>query len=551
MVLDSTFPHHMSNHIPSSLGHLSSSTDAPTAKWSAGDAKLRDDIAGLMNRPPVRLPTADQFTVPLRFAPLLKIPHRPHTVELFEAYRGIPHRLHAHGGTKRGESAFVDSLSPSRVAALPTPTRSTRHTQQSNSPTTSTGSPASPRSERENAGSPSLSNRAGSGNLPPVPSVPSPARGAQTRPSNRAGELGSRDDSLPELTLTYLGILRHSEDFNRRAITKDEQKRRALYRRWMDAFQAMIPVLLGEVREQQLAESSERESIEQEHADVVEKLTVMAESSLALARRREGSRPACAILKPHRSSLISEAASERCFVELRWRGGVDLCFAVIVVDLNDALVGIASNGEGVRGKGRVLLLRPLNDYDGNCGSGVGGSRCTFQVNLHSCPSNVSRMVFVACPRGNSESLAALKQGWLTLSDTEAATGAARPMLTISVLPFAFHGAVVAGSLRRRNDCWQFCNDYGTLLGHRRPVVVAQLLLMKTSGEWEHLDRELQFCRASIGLQECLERAVGVTVAQLHEMEALERAGIAHLWATTKRPKRFHAPPPRTLLATSM
>lgn len=322
--------------------------------------------------------------------------------------------------------------------------------------------------------------------------------------SSREPRPPTTPSTTSELTLTYIGIVRRSEDFNRRAIMKDELRLRSSYVELLNAFQHMIPVLQGEMRSFFAQEHNARCAVQRESDDAFSKLAASGEQSFTSARRKEGSRPNCYGLPLFKGAFLSESACERAFVELSWRGGVDLTLAAVVVAHSGVVLGVATDGEGVRGKGRVLLVRPLNDYDGNCGNGVGGSRITFQLNLNCCPVTVSSIIFVVCPRGNSQTLSGLRQCWLTVSDLSR-EGEMRQLLTIFVSPLSFYGVVIAASLRQKSErLWQYFHEGGTLLGHRRPAVVAQVFSERGVHHLGFIGPESEYVFASLMMKECEE-----------------------------------------------
>jgi hypothetical protein len=311
-------------------------------------------------------------------------------------------------------------------------------------------------------------------------------------------------NELSELTLTYVGILQRSEDFNRRAILRDESTRRAKMERIMNEFNILVPQLLGQRRSVIQQEAMLRNLNVEEYYDALGKLEAQERIGLQMAHRREGSKPQCHIVPQGKGLMISESGLERSFVELSWRGGVDLQFIAVVLDVRGLLVGVATSGEGVRTKGRLLLLRPLLDYDGNCGNGSGGSHMTFQANLSSCAVNIDKIVFCICPRGSSESLRNLKQAWVTISDMYESRQ--RQLFTVACPSVRVSGFLMVASLRRRGDAWQFYNESRSVAGHRRHQTVATLVSQVATQEpIIFISREEEYNRALVITKECDER----------------------------------------------
>lgn len=319
------------------------------------------------------------------------------------------------------------------------------------------------------------------------------------------GHRKSRPGELTELTLTYVGILQRSEDFNRRAMMRDELSRRSRMQVLMDQFNCLVPLLLGLRNAVFQQETTIRNQLILECTETSARLEVLEKTGRQLARRREGSKPQCHILARGKGSMITESARERSYVEFCWRGGVDLGMIAVVLDDRGGVVGVATSGEGVRTKGRLLLLRPLLDYDGNCGNGSGGSRMTFQLNLSSCPVNVAKIVFCVCPRGASESLRNLRQSWVTISDWY--DGQQRQLLTVSCPPLDVHGSLVVASLRRRHDtAWQFFNELSSIAGHRRYQNVALVVSALETQDPVYLAMcEESFNRSGEEMRECEDR----------------------------------------------
>lgn len=349
-----------------------------------------------------------------------------------------------------------------------------------------------------------------------------PARGRpQTQPKSRhktrtpdTGRLNSTlplirprppSNELSELTLTYVGILQRSEDFNRRAKMRDEASQRMKMEKIMNEFNVLVPLLLNQRRSILQHEATARSQTVFEYFESISKFESLEKVGLQMAKRREGSKPQCHILPHGKGLMISESALERSFIELSWRGGVDVSFIAVVLDVRGAVVGVATNGEGVRTKGRLLLLRPLMDYDGNCGNGAGGSRMTFQANLSSCSVNIDKIVFCISPRGVSESLRNMKQTWVTISDV--LDGKQRQLLTVSCPPVELNGFLIVASLRRRGDtAWQFFNDTRDVIGHRRHQVIAALVSELASQELNtFVSREEEHNRAGEECRECEAR----------------------------------------------
>lgn len=371
--------------------------------------------------------------------------------------------------------------------------------------------------------------------IPSPPKVKAvPSRELQPGATQRHSD-GQPTTRLTELTLTYVTILQKSEDFNRRAVKKDESKKRDRLKALMDEFQRIIPVLLGEFYGLLNAEAAERGVNEREWLDGFTKLSAAEASGFAMARRREGSRPQCHILQQGKRSLLTETAVDRCFVELSWRGGVDLNLIAVAVDDRNGLFGFATNGEGLRIKGRLMIVRPMSDYDGNCGSGIGGSRMTFQVSLSSCPINVSRIAFCVAPRGFSENLSDLKQCWLTVSELPIGLTAVKQLFTIFVPSLSFRGAVLVASLRRRPDrasLWQYVNDGSDILGHLKPPLVASLTAeFHRTMAGKCIDTfcaaEAAYCNASLRLMETEQRAAIEHEALVDEEKAAWHSLLQH------------------------
>ncbi|CUG16299.1 Hypothetical protein, putative [Bodo saltans] len=355
--------------------------------------------------------------------------------------------------------------------------------------------------------------------LPRAPSRPRP----QTQPKSRQrrhrsiseGRLGSTlpplrtpklspSNELTELTMTYVGILQRSEDFNRRAMQRDETARRTKMEKVMSELNIFVPLLLTQRRTVIQQEALLRNQSVSEYFDSLGKLEAQERVGLQMARRREGSKPLCHVVPQGKGLMISESGLERSFVELSWRGGVDLQFIAVVLDVRGLVVGVATSGEGVRTKGRLLLLRPLLDYDGNCGNGSGGSHMTFQANLSSCAVNIDKIVFCICPRGGSESLVNLKQAWVTISDMY--DGRQRQLFTVACPSFTMNGFLMATSLRRRGDAWQFFNEARSVAGHRRHQTVATLVSEVATQEPNiFISREEEYNRATGRNKECEER----------------------------------------------
>lgn len=135
-----------------------------------------------------------------------------------------------------------------------------------------------------------------------------------------------------ELTLTYMRVLAHSEDFARRAVLRSESRAADQLTKQCNRLREVVHSVLGQFRAIVEEEQSRRDVVVDDEQRSRGRVEALSTRNAEAAKRHEDVRPTCLVLGKHQSVHIDPFHCEGLVVEVRWRGGVELSIHALVFD---------------------------------------------------------------------------------------------------------------------------------------------------------------------------------------------------------------------------
>jgi hypothetical protein len=224
------------------------------------------------------------------------------------------------------------------------------------------------------------------------------------------------DEGKPnELTRTYLNVLQHSENYNRRGVIQSRARTMASVKGPWDKLNAFVAGILQRYEQVGLDHQDGADDIDEQQARLLTHIVKLSDASLATARRHEDVRPTCPLIATGQTVHLDPACVDGMLMEIRWRGGIDIAIFALVFDDQGKHIGTASQTELIKGPESTFAVRHFGRDCDEAVLGTGSSRDSFQLCLANLPKKAHRVVFAAL-RGQhpGEYFHGLQRCWLTM-----------------------------------------------------------------------------------------------------------------------------------------